>query len=218
MGGLVSCVRDLFTWARFQMGDGAGLLRRETLDHAQAALAPAGAMADWIGVAWQSLDVGGARIVQHGGSWLNQLSTFRMVPERGFATIVLTNGHRGAELHGAVSGAALREYLGLAPQHGPLPAMDEADLRPYVGRYEAVLTDVELSLREGGLALTVVRRADLLGARPEAPMPPPVRVAFEGPDELFARDPPFKGTKGDFLRDEQGQIVWFRWGGRIHRR
>jgi CubicO group peptidase (beta-lactamase class C family) len=218
MGGLVSCVRDLFTWARFQMGDGAGLLRRETLDHAQGALAPAGAMADWIGVAWQSLDVGGTRVVQHGGSWLNQLSTFRMVPERGFAVVVLTNGHRGAELHGAVGGAALREYLGLAPQRDPLPAMDEAALRPYVGRYDAVLTDVELSLREGGLVLNVVRRADLMGARPEAPWPPPVRVAFEGPDKLFAQDPPYKGTKGDFLRDDEGQIVWFRWGGRIHRR
>jgi CubicO group peptidase (beta-lactamase class C family) len=218
MGGLVSCVEDLLQWARFQMSDGMGLLKRETLDHAQAALKPAGAMADAIGVAWQSVDVGGARVVQHGGSWLNQLSTFRMVPEHGFAVVVLTNGHRGAELHGAVSGAALEAYLGLRSEPKPTLPLGEAELREYVGRYDAVLDDVELSLREGVLTLDVVRRADLLGARPRAPDPPPVRLAFEGRDQLRALDPPFKGTRGDFLRADAGEIVWFRWGGRIHRR
>lgn len=218
MGGVVSCVVDLLAWARFQMGDGNGLLTRASLDHIQGPLAPAGAMADWIGVGWQSLDVGGTRVVQHGGSWLNQLSTLRMVPVRGFAVTVLTNGNRGAELHGAVSGAALREYLGVAPTHSPLLEMDEPALKPYVGRYDAVLDDVELSIRNGGLWLEQVRRADLLGARPQNPVPPPVRVAFCAEEKLVAQDPPFKGTQGDFLRDEQGRIVWFRWGGRIHRR
>ena len=218
MGGLVSCVDDLLGWARFQMSDGMGLLRRETLDHAQAALKPAGAMADAIGVAWQSVDVGGTRVVQHGGSWLNQLSTFRMVPERGFAVVVLTNGHRGAELHGAVSTAAIGEYLGLTSTPKPTIQMGEAELRPYLGRYDAVLDDVELSLREGVFTLEVVRRAHLLDARPYAPQPPPVRVAFEGPDQLRALDPPSKGTRGDFLRGDDGEILWFRWGGRIHRR
>ena len=27
-----------------------------------------------------------------------------------------------------------------------------------------------------------------------------------------------KGNRGEFLRDSQGEITWFRWGGRIHRR
>jgi len=218
MGGLVSCVDDLFRWARFQMGDGQGLLKRASLDHIQGALAAAGSMADWIGVGWQSLDVGGTRVVQHGGAWLNQFSTFRMVPERGFAVIVLTNGNRGPEVHGAVSNAALKEYLGVASKRGPLPEMSEEALRPYVARYDGALSDVELTLKNGGLVLDVVRRENYLNAQPEAPMPPPVRVAFFANDRLFAQDPPSKGTQGDFLRDQNGNIEWFRWGGRIHRR
>jgi CubicO group peptidase (beta-lactamase class C family) len=218
MGGLVSCVEDLMRWARFQMGDGAGLLKRETLDHIQGPLAPAGSMADWIGVGWQSLDVGGTRVVQHGGAWLNQFSTFRMVPERGFAVVVLTNANRGAEAHGAIGNAALKEYLGIASKRGPLPTMDAAALRPYFGRYDGALSDVELTLKDGGLVLEVVRRENYLNAQPESPMPPPVRAAFFAPDRLFAQDAPFKGTQGDFLRDEQGNLIWFRWGGRIHRR
>src|SRR5262245_61897948 len=70
MGGLVSCVDDLLRWARFHLGDGTSpggvrLLRRETLDHMHAALAPAGSLADAIGVAFQTSHVAGVPVVGH---------------------------------------------------------------------------------------------------------------------------------------------------------
>src|SRR6202043_3644935 len=107
-------------WARFNLGDGTApdgtrLLRPETLAYVQSPLAPAGSLADAIGITWQISDVGGVRVVGHGGSWCNQMSVFRMAPERRFAVVVLTNAHRGAELHGEVAASALRHYLGAAP-------------------------------------------------------------------------------------------------------
>jgi hypothetical protein len=59
---------------------------------------------------------------------------------------------------------------------------------------------------------------DLMGARPELPRPPTVRLGFVAPDRVVGLDPPFGGARGEFLRGPGGAIEWFRWGGRIHRR
>jgi hypothetical protein len=37
-------------------------------------------------------------------------------------------------------------------------------------------------------------------------------------DRVVALDPPLKGAHGEFLRNPDGSIAWFRWGGRIARR
>jgi CubicO group peptidase (beta-lactamase class C family) len=221
--GLASCARDLLTWARFQLGDGTApdgtrLLRPETLAYVRSPLQPAGAMADYVGITWQISDVGGAQVVGHGGSWCNQMSVFRIVPERRFAVVVLTNSHHGAQLHAEVSGAALRHDLGLASPEAPPLDLSPEQLRAYEGVYTAIIDDVRLSPREGGLLLETVRRANVLRTTPDAPLPPPVRLVFPAPDRVVALDPPFKGNRGDFLREPDGTVQWFRWGGRIHRR
>jgi CubicO group peptidase (beta-lactamase class C family) len=223
MGGLLSCVDDLLRWARFHLGDGtapdgARLLRRETLDHMHAALAPAGSLADAIGVAFQTTVVAGVPTVGHGGSWLGQLSSFRLVESRDFAVVVLTNGHRGAELHGRATAAALAEHLGLVPPPRQLIDPGADRLREHVGAYEAAIDDVALSLRDGALVLEQTRRMDIMAARPESPHPPPVRLGFVADDRVVGLDPPSEGARGEFLRGADGQIEWFRWGGRIHRR
>jgi CubicO group peptidase (beta-lactamase class C family) len=223
MGGMVSCVEDLLRWARFHLGDGAApdgarLLRRETLDHMHAALAPAGSLADAIGVAFQTTGVAGVPTVGHGGSWLGQLSSFRLVESRDFAVVVLTNGYRGAELHGRVTAAALEEHLGLVPPPRQLRDLPAATLETYTGSYTAAIDDVALSVRDGSLVLDQTRRMDLMGARPIAPTPGPVRLGFVGEDRVVGLDAPSEGARGEFLRAADGSMEWFRWGGRIHRR
>lgn len=221
--GMISCARDLLRWARFNLGDGTApdgtrLLRPETLAYAQSPLAPAGSLADAIGITWQIGDVGGVRVVGHGGSWCNQMSTFRMVPGRDFAVVALTNAHRGAELHGEIVAAALRHYLGVVAPEPRYLTPTAGELRAYAGRYNAIVDDVALSVRDDHLILETVRRANALGTRPEAPLPPAVRLAFRADDRVVALDPPAKGNRGEFLRDADGRIAWFRWGGRIHAR
>lgn len=221
--GMISSVRDLLRWARFNLGDGTAsdgtrLLRTETLTYARSSLAPAGSLADAIGITWQIGEVGGLRVVGHGGSWCNQMATFRLVPERRFAVVALTNGHRGAELHGEVVSAALRQYLGAASPEPRYLTLSPAELNEYVGRYTAIIDDVALSVRDDTLVLETVRRGNVLGTQPQPPLPPPVRLAFRAEDHAVALDAPMKGSRGEFLRDAEGAIAWFRWGGRIHRR
>lgn len=218
MGGLLSCVEDLLRWARFHLGDGAGLLRRESLDHMHAALLPAGSLADAIGVAFMTHLVDATPTIGHGGSWLGQMSSLRLVPSRDFAVVVLTNGHRGGELHGQVTAAALHEHLGLSAPSRPRLTLDAKQLAAYAGLYTARLDDVELSVNEGALWVEQTRRLDLMGARPSPPVPPPVRLAFVEEDRVVGLDAPSRGARGEFVRAADGTIEWFRWGGRIHRR
>jgi hypothetical protein len=169
-------------------------------------------------VAFQTTNVGGVPTVGHGGSWVGQLSSFRLVESRDFAVIVLTNGHRGAELHGRATNAALREHLGIESVRAEHVARTEAQLRACEGTYKAVLDDVQLSLRDGSLVLDVVRRLDLMDWRPRPPMPPPTRLAFTAEDRVIGLDEPSRGARGELLRSPDGQIEWLRWGGRIRKR
>jgi hypothetical protein len=43
-------------------------------------------------------------------------------------------------------------------------------------------------------------------------------MALCGPDRVIVLDEPGRGNQGEFLRGEKGQLTWFRFGGRVHRR
>jgi hypothetical protein len=51
-----------------------------------------------------------------------------------------------------------------------------------------------------------------------APPPPPTRLSLRQGELVVGLDSPFKGGRGEFLRDEDGSIEWLRFGGRIARR
>jgi hypothetical protein len=50
---------------------------------------------------------------------------------------------------------------------------------------------------------------------PPGPTPPAVRLAPCAADQMVALDPPFKDMRGEFLRNPDGSIAWFRFGGRV---
>jgi hypothetical protein len=53
---------------------------------------------------------------------------------------------------------------------------------------------------------------------PPEPTPPPYTLELGEPDRLVIADGKYKGTTCDILRDESGEMKWFRMGGRIHMR
>ena len=126
--------------------------------------------------------------------------------------------HRGSELHGEVAASALRHYLDATPAEEEYLRFSADQLGMYAGRYDALIDDVQLSVRDGDLVLETVRRGNPLDTQPEPPWPPAVRLAFRGEDKVVALDPPFKGSRGEFLRHPDASIAWLRWGGRIHAR
>ncbi|HEX5506362.1 MAG TPA: serine hydrolase domain-containing protein [Thermomicrobiales bacterium] len=223
-GGVTSTVKDQLTYARFHLGDGAApdgarLLSPESMQEMQTPRVDAGSQAGMLGVTWWVKDLDGVRVVRHGGTTNGQLSAFVLAPSRGFALTVLTNANRGGELHGNAVEWALREYLGVAdPAPEPL-ALSAAQLAPYAGRYRAAMTEIELTVRDDELVLQVSPKGGFPKRdTPPGPPPPPTRLGVCADDRVVALDPPYKGARGEFLRDDAGAITWLRFGGRIARR
>jgi CubicO group peptidase (beta-lactamase class C family) len=222
-GGIASSARDQLRYARFHMGDGtatdgARLLTAESVALMQAPFAPA-ANGEFSGITWFMRDVGGVRLVRHGGATNGQLSAFVMAPARRFAITVLTNANRGGELNREIVAWALREYLGV-DEHPPTPLTLTAEqLAEYAGRYSAALDDIALTPSAGALTMHYTPKGGFPKKdSPAPPAPPPMRLALCEGDRAVVLDGPMRDTFGEFLRDSDGTIVWLRFGGRIHAR
>ena len=223
-GGIISDVKEQLKWARFHMGDGRAfdgkrLLRKATVRKMQRAQAPAGSMADEVGISWLLRNVGGKRLVAHGGTTPGQLSAFMMVPDEGFAITVLTNSTRGGQVHGQVVKWALEHYLDIKQPAAEPIKVDLTRLASYAGKYriEANGTIFDIVARSGGL--TVKFPAPPVGPNGKKPPGiPPVPMYFFDDDRVMASKGPFKGAKAEFVRGANGRVAWFRFGGRIHRK
>ncbi|MER3554120.1 MAG: penicillin-binding protein, partial [Meiothermus sp.] len=154
VGGLASTVRDQLEYARFHMGDGTAkngerILSPESmrlLQTPQVAAANGGQM----GLSWFLQDIGGTRIVSHGGATNGQMSQFWFVPERGFAFTTLTNHNDGNILNTEIAKWVRENLLGIvASEPAPLE-LSEGEGEEYAGRYvEAVMGNVLELTREG---------------------------------------------------------------------
>ena len=218
MGGLISSAREMLRWGRFNLGDGDGVLRPETMRLMRERQCEAGGLADEIGITWMRFRVGGDWVYGHGGYAPGQMSAFRFLPERGLALIVLTNSDHGSRAHGEVVSAAYRIYLGAEPARPATVQVPAEKLREYAGLYRAALDDVELTVQDGELHLRTTELRWLTPSLPKRESPPPTRLAFHADDRVVALDPPHAGTQAEFLRAPDGRIAWLRWGGRIHGR
>ena len=221
VGGLCSSARDQLRYARFHLGDGlAGdrrLLSAETMATMQTPQCAAN-MGRQMGLSWLLKAYGETRAVLHGGATNGQLSAFLMVPSRGFAITVLTNADEGEILNDKVVTWALERYLGLKE-----PALAYLDwgiekLGEYVGTYEALLGRLDLYLADGQLMVQMTPKGGFPDVdSPPSPAPPPSRLAFFAPDRAITLDEPLINLKAEFIRDENGRIIWLRTS-RLHRR
>jgi hypothetical protein len=212
----------MLIWARFQLGDGRAadgtrLLAPETLAATHAPQGPGGALGtddlEGVGVNWLLRRMAGVRTVEHGGTTVAQRSQFVLVPERGFAFVLLTNAPGGGAIRQHLTPWVLEHYLGLREPplaHVGVPA---AQLGEYVGTY---------GLRAYGAGLTVDRVADgltlqLLADDGQA-AGPAAALAFYAPDRVVEPDGPQTGNRTDFLRADGGPVRWLRHRGRLWER
>jgi CubicO group peptidase (beta-lactamase class C family) len=223
VGGIISTVPDQLRYARFHLGDGAApdgtpLLSPNSMTLMKSPLVPA-ANSEFMGLSWFIQDVGGKRLVRHGGATMGQLSGFLMVPAERFAITVLTNSARGGELHRDLIRWALEHYLGIHEEDPQPLSLPDDELEPYAGRYDAALGTYQLRVEEGGFRAHFTPKGGFpTKETPPAPAPPPVRGALCGQDRLLLLEEPFKHVTGEFLRAPDGTIAWLRIGGRIMRR
>lgn len=222
VGGLCSSARDQLRYARFHLGNGIAangqqLLSPETMAAMQTPQCAAN-LGRQMGLSWLLKDYGEAWAILHGGATNGQLSAFLMVPSRGFAITVLTNAEEGSLLNDAVVARALDHYLQLRePEMGRLELSAE-ELDEYLGTYEAQLERLELYLKNGELLVHSTPKGGFPDKdSPPSPPPPPSRLAFFDFDRAIALDEPLINLKAEFLRGDDGRIVWLRTS-RLHRR
>jgi CubicO group peptidase (beta-lactamase class C family) len=228
-GGVGVCLADLLTYARFHLGDGTALsgdrvLTRASLDVMKAPQLRKQGNDDDIGLAWHLRQVGSIRTVAHGGTLAGHILLLELVPEQNFALAILTNASDGWRLIQDVERAALASYFGAsfatnqAIAHRGLvetlprvePLAQQPDPAPYVGTYRRPMNTVSVRVENDRLLVQV---------RPTSgDAPPPMPVAFYGPDRVVVTDGPDKGQSIEFVRDTSARVQWIRIVGRIARR
>jgi CubicO group peptidase (beta-lactamase class C family) len=217
-GGLVASVNELLGYARLVFGE-TDVLRPESLAALREPQADVGSsLGDAVGLGWYLFERDGHRFVTHGGTTNGQQALFVACPEERFAFAVLTNHSDGGALATELR-THLLGVLGIEPPSEERIELSEEELAGYAGTYEATLSRTELALQEGGLVLTMTPKGGFpTPDSPPQPAPPPTRIQFESADLIVATDEPFKGMHADFIRDDSGEILWLRLGGRLHRR
>ena len=223
-GGIAASVRDLLTYARFQKGDGTTdrgerLLSAESMALMKTPQVQVADEIDAIGLSWWLKSLDGTDLALHLGQSNGQYALLSIAPAEEFAIAVLTNSDRGGRLMADATTRAFSRYLGLRdPEPRPLDMPREA-LEQYVGRYTTVLSEVDLTLGDGGLVAKTTSKGGFPNRdSPPRPSPPPSRLTFYDVDRVFVSAGPAKGARGEFLRDPDGNIRWYRTGLRINAR
>ncbi len=221
-GGVISNVVDQMRYAALHVGaiDGAAVLSRNGVAEMQRVQRAAGSMCESIGISWMLDHAGeGHRLVKHGGATNGHLSSFEMIPAKGFAVSVLTNADAGRETRQTIADAAQRLFLGFDKPEPREARGLSPDVAEYEGAYHATLEHLQVSARG--------RQLQVVGTPPPRfvidphlqPIPlPPATLSFTGADAAAVLDGPRKGERVEFLRDAAGRIEWLRWDGRIARK
>jgi CubicO group peptidase (beta-lactamase class C family) len=218
-GGLVSDVVDQLRWAWFHLGDGRApdgkrVLRKSTLKDMQRPHAPAGALAEWVGLSWLLDEVDGIRVVAHGGTTVGQLSTFTMVPSAELAVTTMTNSTSGRSLNRNVVARVLEQYAGIKRNLPARLKLGPGELRTYQGRYVDGFKETALDLEPSAGTLRVTMSA----LQEDDDETASLRLALFDTDRAVHIDKTFTGLRAEFLRNASGRVAWLRLGGRLYRR
>jgi CubicO group peptidase (beta-lactamase class C family) len=219
VGGVVSTVRDLLKYARFHMSNGkknvitGKSLRAMRIPQVDAG--PRGLM----GITWFVRKVGDLTTYSHGGATNGQQALFCFIPEKEFALAVLTNSDDGGMITAAIFNYALELYFNAKSNPPKAIKPPASGLKEYTGRYR-IGTEC-FDLKEKGKHL-IYHHIPMGGfPRPDSPpgpAMPPMRFSFYEKDKVIGLDEPYKDALGDFLRDENGKLRFFRIGGRAHKK
>ncbi len=219
VGGVVSTVRDLLKYARFHMSNGKkGIITRKSLKAMRVAQADAGARG-MMGITWFIRKIGDITVYAHGGATNGQQAYFFFIPDQDFACAILTNSDDGGIVADGVFAKVLKLYFSAKTNlPNPIKTSNE-ELKPYLGRYKIGTECFDLKPKNGQLIYHHIP----LGGFPTPDTPPgpalaPMRFSFYERDKVIGLDEPYRNALGEFFRDEKSRIVFFRIGGRAHKK
>ena len=219
VGGVVSTVRDLLKYARFHMSNGRkNIISGKSLRAMRVQQADAGPRGG-IGITWFIRKIGDLSMYAHGGATNGQKAYFFFIPEKDFACAILTNSDDGGILNTMITNDVLSLYFNAKPKL-PKPIQKQVkELKEYVGRYQIGTECFDLKVKGKHLIYHHIP----LGGFPRPATPPGpamslMRFSFYEKDKVIGLDEPYKDDLGDFIRDENGMLQFFRIGGRAHKK
>ncbi|HJR78624.1 MAG TPA: serine hydrolase domain-containing protein [Anaerolineales bacterium] len=219
VGGVVSTVRDLLKYARFHMSNGKkNVITGKSLRAMrvpQVSMGPRG----WMGITWFIRKAGDLTLYGHGGATNGQQAYFFFIPGKKFALAILTNSDDGGIINTEVVNTALDVYFDTKIKV-PTPLQVPPDgLKEFTGRYRIGTECFDLKVKGKYL---IYHHIPLGGFptpdTPPGPAMPPMRFAFYEKDKVIGLDEPYKNAPGDFIRDENGKLQFFRVGSRAHKK
>ena len=223
VGGVVSTVHDLLKYARFHMGDGRSetskrVISRKSLEAMRVPQVHAGGRGD-MGITWFIRYADPLKVYAHGGATNGQQAYFFFIPEKDFSLAILTNSDDGGIITAQTFGWALELYFGEKLKLPKPIEINPSELKEYIGRYRIGTECFDLRAKGEHLMyhhipLGGFPRPD----SPPGPAMPPMRFAFYDEDNVIGLDEPYKDALGDFIRDENGKLQFFRVGGRAHQK
>jgi CubicO group peptidase (beta-lactamase class C family) len=222
VGGIITCIADLLAYAEFHFGDGttaAGkrLLTAESMALMQQSYFEISGDHHTIGLSWHVFESDGIRFIYHGGGTKGQVSRLFLSPAEKFAFAIFTNGDKGGHITEDTTRWVLKEYFGIEVADPEPVEVEEGMLEVYVGRYSRPYADVDIKVENGRLMAQVTYKQGFPNTNsPPAPPPPPATFAVYDTDKVIAIDEYFEHTRGEFFRQGDGAIGWFRLGSRLH--
>ncbi|WP_350280794.1 serine hydrolase domain-containing protein [Kribbella sp. HUAS MG21] len=217
---LAMTARDLLTFGRAYLD--ATLLDRATIDglwEPQIDVPAIGGFAQHWGLGWMIFDVEGGRLYGHDGGTVGQSAFFRLVPDKGVAVALLTNGGSPGALYDDLVGHILRETAGVELPARPVPPTEPVEISPELvtGRYAGVLTQSTFTVEDG--EFWVLDEAVGEEARVLIPEPRRTRLVALDDTRLIAAEPERGTHEVIAFRDPvDGRATYTFRGGRLTRR
>jgi hypothetical protein len=210
-------VPDLLRYARFHLGLQEGPLSAESLARMREPQFPTNEPNRSVALSWYLREVEGMVLVGHEGGTNGQLTHLSLAPEAGFAIAILTNhSPAGNDVIRELSRLALRLYLGVDERDPELLDVGPEQLAEYAASYSNPFADVELRLEDGRLVEhTTYKGSFPTKDSPPLPPEPPTPIAFYDTDRVVYTEGPLQGHYGDFVRDGDGRIWFYRASGRL---
>ena len=222
-GGVASTAGDMLTYAQFYLNkgrtaDGVQLISAEAMAQLWTPQFPVGSgMGDSVAHSWFVKDEGGSPSYAHGGGTNGQMSLFKVIPDKQFAFIALTNGNTGYEINTAVERTLLDKLFDVRHARPDIVTSSSEELDELVGHYERPMAYTDITREGNQLSVQMVQTLGFPNRDTPPPPPgPPILCKLTAEGHLRGASAPFEDFLIDVVRAPSGQVGWIRIGGRLH--
>jgi CubicO group peptidase (beta-lactamase class C family) len=163
-GAISGTAAELLAFVRMHLEEGRAAAGAQILSpgsvkamqEAQIAVPDPHTLGSHWGLGWILFDWDGRRLIGHDGNTIGQSAFLRVLPDRGLAVALLTNGGNAHDLYEDLYRELLEDLAGIQMPERPEPLADPPAIDParFVGTYERASVRIDVEVRDGQLVAT----------------------------------------------------------------